>query len=109
MNIPDHISVGLETMFWGKILKFFDANPGPRWKKFGSRTWDKHPGSATLLKRKIQKTRFASLKYAGSGPGILTGRMDTGTCFAPAAETRLALPSPSGGTYWSIMVPVLEM
>ena len=31
------------------------------------------------------------------------------TCLAPAAETRLALPSPSGGTNWSRMVPVLEM
>ncbi len=30
MNIPDHISEGLETVFWVKlkILKFFDADPG---------------------------------------------------------------------------------
>jgi hypothetical protein len=26
MNIPDHISESLETIFWGKILKFFDAD-----------------------------------------------------------------------------------
>jgi hypothetical protein len=25
MNNPDHISESLETMFWVKILKFFDA------------------------------------------------------------------------------------
>jgi hypothetical protein len=31
---PDHISWSLETIFWVKILKFFDADPG--WKKFGS-------------------------------------------------------------------------
>jgi hypothetical protein len=34
MNNPDHISKSLETIFWVKILKFFDADPG--WKKFGS-------------------------------------------------------------------------
>jgi hypothetical protein len=42
MNIPDHNSESLETIFWDKILKFFDADPGisltpdPGWKKFGS-------------------------------------------------------------------------
>ena len=34
MNNPDHISESLETIFWVKILKFFDADPG--WRKFGS-------------------------------------------------------------------------
>jgi hypothetical protein len=29
MNIPDHISESLETIFWVKILKLFDADPGP--------------------------------------------------------------------------------
>jgi hypothetical protein len=30
MNIPDHISESLETVFFGlKILKFFDADPDP--------------------------------------------------------------------------------
>jgi hypothetical protein len=28
MNNPDHISDSLETIFWVKILKFFDADPG---------------------------------------------------------------------------------
>jgi hypothetical protein len=29
MNIPDHISESLESIFWVKILKFFDASdPG---------------------------------------------------------------------------------
>ncbi len=27
MFIPDHIIESLETIFWVKILKFFDANP----------------------------------------------------------------------------------
>jgi hypothetical protein len=54
-----HISESLETIFWVKILKFFDADADadadpdsgifltrdPRWKKFEVR--DKHPGSAT--------------------------------------------------------------
>ncbi len=34
MNNPDYISASLETIFWVKIIKFFDADPG--WKKFGS-------------------------------------------------------------------------
>jgi hypothetical protein len=53
MNNPDHISESLKNIFWVKIFKFFDVDPG--WKKFGygirdkkSRIWDKHPGSATL-------------------------------------------------------------
>jgi hypothetical protein len=46
MNILDHISESLETIFWVNIHKFFDADadldPGifltqdPGWKKFGS-------------------------------------------------------------------------
>jgi hypothetical protein len=28
MNILDHISERLETIFWVKISKFFDADPG---------------------------------------------------------------------------------
>jgi hypothetical protein len=40
MNNPNHISESLERVFWIKILKFFDADPGP--------VKHKHPGSATL-------------------------------------------------------------
>jgi hypothetical protein len=29
MNIPDHISESLETIFLVEILKFFDADPNP--------------------------------------------------------------------------------
>jgi hypothetical protein len=46
MNIPDHISESLETIFWFKVLQFFDADPDlgsgifltldTRWEKFGS-------------------------------------------------------------------------
>jgi hypothetical protein len=47
MNNPDHISESLETIFWVKILKFFDAVPGSGMEK-RIRIRDKHPGSATL-------------------------------------------------------------
>jgi hypothetical protein len=33
LNNPDHISESLETTFGVKILKFFDADPDPGWKK----------------------------------------------------------------------------
>jgi hypothetical protein len=29
MKIPDHISESLGTIFWGKTLKFFDADAVP--------------------------------------------------------------------------------
>jgi hypothetical protein len=53
MNNPGHVSESLETIFWAKILKFFDADQGSgsRMKKFESGNQNKHPGSATLLKR----------------------------------------------------------
>jgi hypothetical protein len=54
LNILDHISESLETIFWVKILKFFDTEADPDLfnpgfgieKKF--RSGDKDPGSATL-------------------------------------------------------------
>jgi hypothetical protein len=49
MNNPDRISESIETIFWVKILKFFDADMG--WKKFVSgmeKIQIQHPGSATL-------------------------------------------------------------
>jgi hypothetical protein len=33
MNNPDHISEGLETIVWVKILKFYDADPGSGMEK----------------------------------------------------------------------------
>jgi hypothetical protein len=63
MNILDTISDSLETIFWVKILTFFDADadpdlgsgifltldPGSGMEKIGSGIQDKHSGSATLL------------------------------------------------------------
>ncbi len=33
MNNPDHISESLETLFWVKLLKFFDAGQGSGMKE----------------------------------------------------------------------------
>jgi hypothetical protein len=43
MNNPDHISESLETIFWVKILKFFDADPGSGMKRIRIRdpVWKK--------------------------------------------------------------------
>jgi hypothetical protein len=49
-----HISASLKTIFWVKILKFFDAYPG--WKKFGSRIEKFRPGinrNSTAVTEKI--------------------------------------------------------
>jgi hypothetical protein len=56
INIPDHISESLETIFWVKKLKFFDADPGseifltldPGSGMEKNRFRDKHPGTAAL-------------------------------------------------------------
>jgi hypothetical protein len=57
-NNPDHFSESLEKIFWVKICKYMDADPGsgmekiliraPGWKKLQSGIRDKHPGYATL-------------------------------------------------------------
>jgi hypothetical protein len=62
MNIPDHIFESLETIFWVKILEFFDADPGSGifltldlgWK---IRIRDKRTGSATLSQKKSLHNR----------------------------------------------------
>jgi hypothetical protein len=51
MNNPDHISESLETIFWVKLQKFFDADKGAGMEKI--RILDKHLGSATLVKGKF--------------------------------------------------------
>ncbi len=67
MNIPDHISESLETIFWVKILKFFYADPDPGSGIFltldpGSgmekiRIRDKHPRSANTLLEDVDTDR----------------------------------------------------
>ena len=44
MNNPGHISESLEAIFWVKILKFLDADPGSGKEKICIRD----PGTATL-------------------------------------------------------------
>ncbi len=57
MNHPDHIAESLETIFWVKILKFFDADPGSGLEKIQIR--DKHPGST------IPKLQLKTLQVLG--------------------------------------------
>jgi hypothetical protein len=72
----------LETIFWVKLLKLFDADPG--WKKFGFGIRDgkksdpgfgirnKHPGSATLIVINGFKLviSFLSFSLPESVPGL---------------------------------------
>jgi hypothetical protein len=55
LNNPDHISESLGKFFWVKILKFFlrirDGKIGSGILDPGNGIWDKHPGSATLVKK----------------------------------------------------------
>jgi hypothetical protein len=50
MNNPDQISESLKTIFWVKIIKFFDVDLG--WEKFGSGIRDgkkSDPGSGSAI------------------------------------------------------------
>ena len=52
MNNPAHISKSLETIFWVKILKFFDADSGSGMEKFGTGNRDgknSDPGSVLII------------------------------------------------------------
>ncbi len=59
MNNPDHISENLETIFWVKILKFFDADSGSGMEKIrisntantdtSSGSWDLNPEQSGTL------------------------------------------------------------
>jgi hypothetical protein len=63
MNNPDHISNSLETLFWVKILKFFDADPGC--KKFGSRmekSGIRDPGKKSRIRNTAYRGTKACLK-----------------------------------------------
>jgi hypothetical protein len=71
MNNPDHISQSLETIFWGKILKFFDPDLGsgifltldPEWKKLDprqtSRIRDNTDKNGTPTKRQVLKRQVS--------------------------------------------------
>jgi hypothetical protein len=63
MNNPDHISESLETIFWVKILKFFDADPGSGMEKIRIRDNIPDPphGNNYLLKIKFLDGRQAAL------------------------------------------------
>jgi hypothetical protein len=50
-SIPDHISKSLETIFWFKILEFFDADPDPGIQNLfdpGSAMENSDPGSIVI-------------------------------------------------------------
>jgi hypothetical protein len=52
MKNPDHhISESLETILWGYLLKFFDADPG--WKKFEFGNRDKKSRIRNTKTRKL--------------------------------------------------------
>jgi hypothetical protein len=52
MNNPDHISWSLETIFWVKILQFFDADLGSGMENI--RIWDgKKSDPGTGIEKKI--------------------------------------------------------
>jgi hypothetical protein len=83
MNILDHISESLETIFWVKILKFFDAEcgcgsgsrdleilltlgPGTGMEKIRIR--DKHPGSGDPGSATLRTNFLHTLQYPHTIP-----------------------------------------
>jgi hypothetical protein len=79
MNNLDYISESLKPIFWVKILKFFDADPGSRMEKFRSgkekiQIRDRHPGSATLISSHPFSIKKGNIRNRG-----YRNRSDTGT------------------------------
>jgi hypothetical protein len=74
MNNPDHISNSLEIVFWVKILKFFDGDPGsgirdgknsdPGWKNSDPQHWDDGSRSAMdSIGKTAGKEEYDVLRY----------------------------------------------
>jgi hypothetical protein len=78
INIPNHISKSLETIFWVKIFKFLyaEADPGTFWPWIRDgkiRIRDKNPASTTLIIKELSHPsamlydpRFTSAQYCTS-------------------------------------------
>ncbi len=83
MNNPDHIFWSVETIFWVKVLKFFDADPGsrmetvrirdPGWKKVGSGINIPDPQHCWI----VPLTHLPGLRRAGSSVSCLLVAMIT--------------------------------
>jgi hypothetical protein len=101
MNIPDHISESLETVFGLKILKFFDADPGsgifltldpgsgfrdPGWK-------NSDPGQTSrILKTGFEEGLFAFRRTAyDSSSGPRATRTNPSTLTTPEVGTAFIL------------------
>jgi hypothetical protein len=65
MNNLDHISESLETIFWVKILKFFDVDPGSGMEKIRIR--EKTSRSATLERTIVQRYTHKTSGFKTSG------------------------------------------
>jgi hypothetical protein len=66
MNNPDHSPYSLETIFWVKILKFFDEDPG--WKKSDPGSGMERVGSGNRDGK--SRIRDPGWKKVGSGINI---------------------------------------
>jgi hypothetical protein len=83
MNNPNRISESLETIFWVKILKFFDGDPGL--ETFGSgmkkiRIRDKHPVSATPKNTILRSRVFRWIRVRTSWK-VADSSLDCQWCF----------------------------
>jgi hypothetical protein len=75
MNIADHISESLETIFWAEILKFFDADADP------------DPGSGNIFDPGSGTEKF------GFGINIPDPQHCTSGYFSPRAQAKMRLLS----------------
>jgi hypothetical protein len=64
MNNPDHISESLETIFWVKIPKFFDPDPGSGMEKIRIR------GKHARIRNTEEKNDFWVLSFIDKSLGL---------------------------------------
>jgi hypothetical protein len=104
MNNLDHTSESIETVFWFKVLKFFDADRDPGWEK------NSDPGFGINISD-LQHCFFIYMYLAGAAAGhLLEGkRGGTGGDGDTLRVLAQASPSPSTGTdthkllhFWSL-------
>jgi hypothetical protein len=71
MNISDHIPESVETIFWVKILKFFEAEPG------SGNLFE--PGSGSGMENNSDPGCLSRIRYpAELSPGIKFTLLSTG-------------------------------
>jgi hypothetical protein len=88
---------------WIRDSEYFD--PGYGMEKFGSGIRDKHPGSATLVSKKVLLKGFPYLLHWSRAPAVQAPREPPRWCRPPPLGALQSLPPPRP---WLLCSPPVE-